>query len=161
MTVELRRRREVEDALELAHEVHLTAALEDVHALGLRLHRIAVEIGGALLELGKVFHCLERALGAEQPLHIHAAQRRRVDAVAMLVGADIADRVRRRIGVAVGMAIEAGHSLVRLQGTPVWRLVELRLGKRRHQQPDAFQLLRIENVLEDFVKILEGDELAL
>ena len=118
--------------LELRHEVHLTAALQDVHALGLRLHRIAVEVGGALLELGKVFHRLERSLGAEQPLDIHAAQRRRVDAVAMLVGANIADRVRRRIGVPIGMAIEAGHSLVRLESTAVGRLVELRLGKRRH-----------------------------
>lgn len=51
--VELRCGRKVEQRLELGHEMHLAAALEDVHPLGLRLRRVAVEIGGALLEGGQ------------------------------------------------------------------------------------------------------------
>ena len=52
--VELRRRREVEQLLELGHEVDLAAALEDVDALLGGDDRVAVEVGGPLLELGEV-----------------------------------------------------------------------------------------------------------
>ena len=77
---------------------------------------IAVEVGGALLELGEVLHGLQRALRAEQPLDVHAAQRRRVDAVAELLRADVADEVRGGVGVAVGVAVEAGDARLRLDG---------------------------------------------
>ena len=42
--------------------MYLAPALENVHAFLLRGHRIAVEIGGALLEFGEVFDALQRAL---------------------------------------------------------------------------------------------------
>ena len=151
--VELRRRREVEQRLELGHEVHLAAALEDVDALLWRLHRVAVEVGGALLELGEVLDGLQRPLRAEQPLDVHAAQRRRVDAVAVLVRADVADRVRRGVGVAVGVAVEAGHALVGLERAAVVGGVELLLRERRDQQPQALELLGIEDVLEQLVEV--------
>ena len=54
--------------------------------------RVAVEIRGPLLELGKVLDALQRPLRAEQPLDVHAAQRRRVDAVAVLLRPDVAHR---------------------------------------------------------------------
>ena len=141
--VELGRRREVEQVLELGHEVHLAAALEDVDALALRLHRVAVEVGGALLELGEVLDGLHRALRAEETLDVHAAQRRRVDAVPVLVRAGCrrpcawrrwcgrwrGSRSRRRPG---------GRS----RAAAVLGGVELRLRKRRDQQPQAFELLR-------------------
>ena len=60
-----------------------------------RDHRVAVEVGGALLELGEVLDRLQRALRAEEALDVHAAQRGRVDAVAELLRADVADQVRR------------------------------------------------------------------
>ncbi len=46
---------EVENVLELRHEVHLAAALQDIHALLRRDDRVAVEVRRALLELGEVF----------------------------------------------------------------------------------------------------------
>ena len=92
--VQLRGRREVEQLLELGHEVDLAAALEDVDALLRGDHRIAVEVGGPLLELGEVLDALQRPLRAEQPLDVHAAQRRRVEPVAELLRADVADQVR-------------------------------------------------------------------
>ena len=75
---------------------------------------IAVEVGGALLELGEILDALQRALRSEQPLDADAAQRRRVDAVPVLVGPDVADGVRGGVGVAVGVAVEAGDALGRL-----------------------------------------------
>jgi len=59
----------------------LAAAIEDVDALLCGNHRIAVEIGGALLELGKVFDRFQAALRAEQPLDVDAAERYRPDAI--------------------------------------------------------------------------------
>ena len=56
--------------------------------------RVAVEVGRALLELGEVLDALQRPLRAEQPLDVHAAQAGRVDAVAELLRADVADQVR-------------------------------------------------------------------
>ena len=92
-SAELGRRREVEDLLELGHVLHLRAAVERVDALLGGQHRIAVEVGGALLELGEVFDARQRALRAEELLDVHAAQRGRVDAVAELLRADVADQV--------------------------------------------------------------------
>ena len=127
----------------------------------LRLYRVAVEVRGALLELGEVLDGLQRALRAEQPLDVDAAQRRRVDAMPVLVGTDVADGVRGRVRVAVGVAVEAGDALRRRQGAPVVGGIELRLGKRRHQQPQAFELLGIQDVLEQLVEVGQRDQLAL
>src|SRR4029450_12315337 len=104
---ELRCGREVEDLLNFGHEMHLAAALEDVDALLGRDHGIAVEVGCALLELREVLDRLERALRAEEALDVHAAQGDRVDAVAELLRADVADQVKGRVRVTVGVAIEA------------------------------------------------------
>ena len=57
--VELGRGREVQQLLELGHEVDLAAALEDVDALLRGDHGVAVEVGGALLELGEVLDRLQ------------------------------------------------------------------------------------------------------
>jgi hypothetical protein len=80
--VELRRGRKIHDLLKLGHEVDLAAAFEDVDALLGGDHGVAFEIGGPLLELGEVFDRLQRPLRAEQPLDVHAEERRRVDAMA-------------------------------------------------------------------------------
>ena len=132
--VELRRRREVEDGLELGHEVDLAAALQDVDALLRGDHRIAVEVGRPLLELGEVLDALQRPLRAEQPLDVHAAQRRRVEAMAELLRANVADQVRGGVRVAVDVAVEAGHAGARLQRPAVLGGVELLLRERRDQQ---------------------------
>ena len=114
--VELGRGREIEQLLELSHEMDLAPALEDVGAFPRGVGRDAVEIGGPLLELGEVFHGLQRPLRAEEALDVYAPQGGGIDAMPMLVGTDIADGVRGRVRVAVGMTVEAGHALVGQRG---------------------------------------------
>src|SRR5262249_47227967 len=117
--VELRRRREVEQLLELGHEVELAPPLERVHALLLVRRRggrrVAVEIGGALLELGEVLDALQRTLRAEEALDVDAAKRRRIDPMAVLVRPDVADGVGRGVGVAVRVTVEARDAEARLE----------------------------------------------
>ena len=52
----------------------LAPPVEDVDAFLHRDDRIAIEVGGALLKLGKILDCLQRALGAEKALHVYATQ---------------------------------------------------------------------------------------
>ena len=81
--------------------------------------------------------------------------------MAMLVGPDVADGVGRGVGVAVGMAVEAGDALMGLQAPPVVGGVELLLRERRDQQPQPFELLGVEDVLEQPLEVVERDELPL
>ena len=159
--VELGRGREVQEVLDLGHEMHLAAALQDVDALALGLDGVTVEVRRALLELREILDALHRPLRAEQPLDVHAPERRRVDAVAMLVRTDVADRVRGRVRVPVGVTVEAGHALVGGEGATVLGGVELRLGKRRDEEPQALELLGVEHVLEELVEVGQRHELAL
>ena len=100
---------------------------------------IAVEVGRALLELGEIFHRLERPLRTEQSLDVHAAQRRRIDAVAELLRTDVADQMRGAVGVAVRVAVEAGHAAAGLVRAAIVGLVELLLRKRRHAAAAALR----------------------
>jgi len=52
----------IQHLLKIGHKVDLAAALERVYAFLRRLHDIAVEIGGALLEFGEILDRLERPL---------------------------------------------------------------------------------------------------
>ena len=52
--------------------MYLAAAVENVHALLLRDHRVAVKIRGALLELGEVLDRFQSSLRAEDPLNINS-----------------------------------------------------------------------------------------
>ena len=126
--VQLRRRRKVEDLLELGHEVDLAAALEDVDALLGGNHRIPVEIGRPLLELREVLHGLQGTLGPEQPLDVDPAKRRRLDAMAELLRADVAHQMGSPVRVAVLVAVEAGHAEARVLAPPIRRGIELLLG---------------------------------
>src|SRR5258708_32066906 len=131
----------------------LAAAIENVHPFLGRDDMVAVEVRGALLELGKVLHRLQRTLRAKQSLDVHAAQRRGVDAVAELLRADVADQMRRAIGMAVGMAIEAGDTAARLLRAAIFGLVDRLLSERRYQQPEAFVMLGVQNPDEELVVI--------
>jgi hypothetical protein len=62
---EVRRGWEVEELLKLRHVLHLQAAVERAHALLRGEHGVAVEVSGALLELGEVLDARESALRAE------------------------------------------------------------------------------------------------
>src|SRR5258708_22554225 len=87
--IKLGRGREVQHLLEVSHEVDLAAALERIHALLRSGHNVAVEIGGALLELSEILDRLQGTLRAEQPLNVHAAERHRAYAMAEPLGAGI------------------------------------------------------------------------
>ena len=76
-------------------------------------------------------------------------KRRRLDAMAELLRADVADQVRGAVGVAIDVAIEAGDAAAgpsRLRRSSV--CVELLLGKRGDQQPEPFELLGVEDAVE-------------
>ena len=81
--------------------------------------------------------------------------------MAGLLGTGIGRKMGRPVGVAVRVAIEAGHAAARLLRAAILGLVELLLRKRRHQQAQALELLRIEDAVEQLVIIVDGDELAL
>lgn len=70
----LRCRGEVQECLDLCHEMHLAAWFEHVDPLLCRDHRIAIEVGRALVELRKILHTLHRPLRSEQPSDVRAAQ---------------------------------------------------------------------------------------
>src|SRR5450432_1865091 len=63
--------------------------------------------------------------------------------------------------MAVGVTVEAGDALVGLQAAAILGRVELLLGKRRDQQAQSFELLGIEDVLEQLVEVGERHQLAL
>src|SRR5690606_38483050 len=128
------RRRKVQERLDLGHEVDLTAALEHVHALLRRDHRIAVEVGRALLELGEVLDGLEGALRAEQALDVHAAQARGVDAMAERLRSNVSDEMRGAVAVTVDVAVEASDASARQLRASVVGLIELLLRKRSDEQ---------------------------
>src|SRR5690606_15071911 len=143
------------------HRVHLAAALEEVNALLLRDDDVAVEVGRALLELGEVLDRAQRALGPEQALLRNAAKRRRVYPPAHLLRPNVADEMRRRIRVAVRVTVEARHAEMRPLTAPVVGHVELLLRERRDEQSEPFELLRIQDTVEQLEKVLRRHELAL
>src|SRR5512145_1419425 len=92
---ELGGRRKIQELLELRHGLNLAPTVERVDALLGSDDRVSVEVGRALLELREVFDAPERSLGAEEPLDVHAAKARSVDAVPELLGPDVAHEMRR------------------------------------------------------------------
>jgi len=159
--VELGCGREVEDVHDLAHEVNLAAALEDVDALLGGDNRVAVEVRRALLELGEVLDRLQSALGAEEALDADAPERRRVEAVPELLWPDVAHEVGGAVGVAVDVAVEAGDAPAGLLRPAVVGQVELLLRRGRDQQPEALKLLGVENAVEELEVVVDRDDLAL
>src|SRR5258706_13193794 len=77
--VELRCRREVQHLLEFRHLMDLAAAIEDVHSFFGRDDMVAVEVRGALLELGKILPRLRATPGAKKTPEFPPPQRRGAD----------------------------------------------------------------------------------
>src|SRR5262249_164333 len=153
--------REVEQLLELGHGLDLMAAVEDVDALLDGGDEVAVEVRAALLELGEVLDGLHGPLRAEDALDVDAPQGRGLDAVAEFVRANVGSQMVGGVGVAVDVAVEAGHAAAGTLAPPAPRLVELLLRERRHQETQAVELFRIEHLAEQFGEVIDGDELAL
>ena len=124
---------------------------------------VAIEVGRALLELSEVLHRLEGALRPEEALDIHAAECRRIDPVPELLRPDVPDQVRGPVGVAVHVAIKAGHPdhPVGAIRPPVLGRIELLLGELRDQKAQTFELLRVQETVESLVVILERDHPSL
>ena len=159
--VEFRCRRETELLLEFRHQVDLVDATEDIQALLGADHVVTVEICSGLLELGEIFDGLERALRAEQPLDLHAAQRRRDDAVPDFLRSGIGRKVRGLVGMAVRVAVEARCAAARLLRAAVLGLIVLLLRKWGDQQAQTFDLFGRDDAVEQLKIIVDGDELAL
>lgn len=81
--------------------------------------------------------------------------------MAKLLRPDISDQMGGCIGMSVRMTLKAHDATARSLRTPVAGLIELLLRKRRDQQPQAFELFRIQNAVEEFVEVLDRDEFAL
>ena len=81
----------------------------------------------------------------------------------MALGPDISHQMSRARGVAVDVAIKAGHALhaLRVRRLAIGRGVELLLRELRHQQAYAFQVFGVENAAEDLLEILHGQYLTL
>src|SRR6202171_2807250 len=139
--VELRCRREAQLLLEFRHQAYLGDPVEGVHALLGGDHVVTVEIRSGLLKLGEILDGLERALRAEQPLDLHAAQRRGDDAMAGFLRTGVGGKVRGLVGLAIRVAVEARCAAARLLGAAVLGLIELLLRERRHQKAQTFYLV--------------------
>src|SRR6185369_10625317 len=132
----------------------LASSFENVDAFLRGNHRVAIEVCGALFELREVFHRLEGALRAEQPLHVYAAQRGRVDTVPELLRPCVSRQVSGAVGVAVGVAIEAGYTTADVLAAAIFRLVELLLRKRRQQEAQTFDLLGVEQAVKELIEVV-------
>ena len=93
-------------------------------------------------------------------MDVHAAKGGRIDAVAMFIGTDVAHRVGRGVGVAVGVAVEAADPFVRMEAATIISRVELLLRERGDEQPEAFELFGVEAIFKELVVVRQGDELA-
>ena len=151
--VELRRRRKVDDGVEVAHVVGLRL-LQRAAADGGQHRRVAVEV---LLDLGEVVHGADRALRREQQLRVVAAHGRRVDAQARVVRPRVGRELDGAVGVAVDVAREAGDALRRLGGDAVVRDVEPGGLERRDQQAQPVELLGREEAVEHVEVVAVGD----
>jgi len=110
------------------------------HALLCGDHSIAVEVGGALFELGEILDRLQGTLGAEEPLNVHAAEREGFDAVAELLRASIGGQVCRAVLVPVRMAVKASCTEAGNRRTAILGSIELLLWEGRQQKAQPFQL---------------------
>src|SRR5262245_32027686 len=107
--------------------MHLAAALQDIHALLLRLNRVSVKIRRALFELGEILDRFQGSLRAKQTLDVDATETGSIDAVAILIRSDVAHGVRGRVRMPIRVTIKTGHTQVRLKCTPVISCIELGL----------------------------------
>ncbi len=104
---------------------------------------------------------LQGPLRAEQPLEGDAPQGGGVEAVAKFLRPDIAYKVRGAVGVAVHMAVETGDTEAGLFRAPVIGGIELLLGKGRDQQPQALELLGVQDAVENCKIIVRCHHFAL
>ena len=74
--------------------------------------------------------------------------------VVELLRADISCQMGTGVCMAVRMTFEARDATAWTHGTTVFRLVELLLRERRDEQPQALELFRIQNPVEQFIIVV-------
>ena len=141
----------------------LAAAFEWIDSLRGGGNLVAIEVGGALFEFGKVFDGLEGPLGAEEALNIYTAEAGSIDAAAVVLRTNVAYEVSGGGSVAIDVAIETGDAFhaVGALGFAIGGGVELLLWKLRDEQAQAFEIFGVEYAVKDFLEIGDGDEFAL
>ena len=154
-------RREIQEFLELRHEMHLAPPFENVGPFFCPDHMIAVEVGPPLLKLREILHALERPLRAEEPLDVEAAQRRGINAMTELLRADVSGQMGTGVRMAVRMTLEAGNATAGTHAAPVFCLIELLLREWGDEQPQPLELFRIQNPVKQFIIVVEGHQFAL
>ena len=88
----------------------VVVAVGQVHALALRAHLVAVEIGGALLELAEILDRAERTLRAMDLLVEQPTQTCRVETEAVGLRTYIGRLMEGSIGVEICVAIQASDA---------------------------------------------------
>src|SRR5438067_10055585 len=78
-----------------------------------------------------------------------------------LLRPDVADQVRGAVGVPVVMAIETRDPAAGFDRSAIAGLIELLLRKGRDQQSQAFELLRIQDTVEEIKEVIDRDQFAL
>ena len=81
--------------------------------------------------------------------------------MAKLLGPDVPDQMGGGIRVAIDVTFKTHHTATRTLRAAVFGLVELLLRERGHQQPQALQLLGVEDAVEQLVEVGDGHQLAL
>src|SRR5882757_914292 len=80
--------------------------------------------------------------------------------MAEFLRADITYQVESAIRASIRVTVETRDSAAGLVGTAIGGLIELLLRKRSEQQAEPFDLLRVENAIEQVVEVCDGDELS-
>lgn len=158
--VELRRRRKIDDVLHLRHHRHLVCAIGQVDALPGSADMIAVEVCGALLEFGKILDRAQRPFRPMDLLVEQTAQAGRVETEARGLRPDIGRQMKGRVGVEVGMAIEAGYAQALRRHLAVLGLIEFLLWERRQEKPQPLHLNRRDDAVHDFAVVADRQQLA-
>src|SRR3954447_2093337 len=89
----------------------------------------------------------------------HAAQAGGVEPETCGLRTNVRGQVKGRIGVEIGMAVEAGHAKALVCALAVLGLIELLLRKGREQKAKALDLDRSENADHQLVIVLDRQQL--
>src|SRR5579871_299628 len=108
--IEFRRRGKIDDVLHLRHHRHMVESIRKMDALALRTHVVAVEIRGTLLELSEILDRTQGSFRSVNSLVEHPSQAHRIKAKTRGLRPDVRRLMKCRIGVEIGVAVEASHA---------------------------------------------------
>src|SRR5260370_34258545 len=101
---------------------------------------IAIEIGGTLFELREILNGAQRSFRSMNVLVEHSLQAYGIDAKPGGLRPDVRRLMKRRIGVKIGMAVEARHAEALVFRLAVLGLIEYLLEDRHPQQAQRFKV---------------------